>query len=138
MKNMLLKDFVEQSIKEIFAGLASASKEISPSIGIIAPTVTNHYEGKKHNLDYDIQDVEFDIAVTASEEADGEIRAGISVLSSGAEFSKENVHAQRIKFTIPIGIKKGTDRSYSDQLKEYEDSNKTINYPTRNQGFYET
>lgn len=54
----------------------------------------------------DKQDVEFDIAVTVSDEVSGKANAGIKVLSvgiggEGAKAAKEST-VSRVKFTVPI------------------------------------
>lgn len=122
MKDIELKDFIKATLKDIIDGVHTASIEISQDRGLIAPTVSNEIAA---NIDYDIRIVEFDVAVTATEGADNEIKAGIKILGFGKEFSKENTYAQRIKFSIPIGIKKGQDRTYNEQHERRDHWNKS-------------
>lgn len=135
MKNTDLKDFVKATLKAIIDGAYEASEEIPKEQGLIAPAFNTQSPDKKTNFEYDIQDVEFDVAVTASEKADGSIKTGVSILGADAEFSKENIFAQRIKFRVPIGIKKGKDKMYEEQKKLQERPNDQLNHNNKSRNY---
>ena len=104
---MNLTEFVEKVLVQIAQGVHGAQKgvagtgaTINPaprgSIAIVAPGGV------------ELQNVEFDVAVSASEETEG--KGGITVLSlvgvaGEKKWREESV--SRVKFTVPIGLPVG-------------------------------
>lgn len=72
---MEIKDFVKTSILQIIEGLEEATKELNTrqTRAVINPSLShaNHSNAK---------DVEFDIAVTATESKEGQAGAGIAIV----------------------------------------------------------
>ena len=97
---MKLQDFVSETLKEIIAGVkdvksfaSSQGAEVNPSIG----------SRKNFSL---IKDVEFDVAVTSTEESESKKGAGILVAGFGIGIKGKSdllsSTVSRIKFSIPV------------------------------------
>ena len=105
---MELQEFVEQSLVQIATGVKNAQDKlnckdfktfINPSDIVENPVYGYRIENKP-------QDIEFDVAVTISEEKTTKggimVAAGILGLGSGGQSRTENESISRIKFKIPI------------------------------------
>ena len=88
---MELNEFVRRTLEDVMKGVADAAKSMQG--GKVVKTAT-------------VQFVEFDVAVTVTEQSNTEGHAGISVLKlgfGGAKASESsNQSATRIKFSIPV------------------------------------
>ena len=116
---MNLKDFVAQSLKEIFEGVNEAQELIAESGGKINPKLQNVFSSsqsggtnlalgwskKESNI---VHVVEFDVAVTATEGE--ETKAGIGVVANifalGAQVKSDQLNSaiSRIQFKVPISF----------------------------------
>ena len=98
---MELRDFIAKTISEIQNEVQLAIDETADVKGAVNPVWG---EG---NVNRDnVQDVHFDIAVTAIDRESGEGGAGIRVMGVGVDgklsTSTENSQVSRIQFSIPI------------------------------------
>ncbi|MFB6456530.1 hypothetical protein ACE38W_14750 [Chitinophaga sp. Hz27] len=97
---MDVRNFVKNSLLEIFQGINDAKKELSDKS--VSGTINNtDYTEESSHL------IEFDIAVTVSEsdkkDVDGKLSIA-SILSTGGSMEKSSNHnvVSRIKFSIPV------------------------------------
>lgn len=107
---MELKDFIKETLVEIINGVKEAQKDIESTGAYINPMVSKstdkisvaHYSGHT----YTIYDVDFDIAVTASDSSGKKGGIGVFLGSVGAgtkaESNESNVFQNKIKFQVPI------------------------------------
>jgi len=126
---MKLSAFIHETLRDISIGVTKAKQEVG-DLTAIAPGSLN---GERISVE---TDVNFDVAVSASEEAvtnkGGGVQAGASIkvlaadISIGAEGKKEasskahDSHVSRISFTIPMILNAGA-RKLSDAAKEEAD-----------------
>ena len=107
---MELKSFVEESINQIVEGLAAAGKSSSTHGAVINPRQPTWRYGEGLYFDKNtgsvLTNVEFDIAVTASEGISTKGGIGVAIasvmLGSQGESRQKNEHASRIKFNVPV------------------------------------
>ena len=110
---MNLKDFLEATLTQITQGIEGAQHQLSDSSGTINPKLTSPGTAEKQgNLIASgtklVHFVEFDVAVTAGEEAGGKASAGIFVAGFGIGAGVQGHNSQsestvsRVKFRIPI------------------------------------
>ena len=95
---MELKDFVKTVISDVVNAIVESQKDLN-GVAIVNPAskIINHV-GPTKDYFFDPQNLEFDIAISASNDK------GISVLSSlvGGKIDRENSEVSRVKFSIPI------------------------------------
>jgi hypothetical protein len=100
---MELKEFVRDTLLEVLQGIneAQLAIEVGKAKGIINP-IWKHVD----KLYEHIQDINFDIAVTASDKASGSSGGGIKVvaadLSGKVSKEKEKSSVSRISFKVPV------------------------------------
>ena len=110
---MELKDFVAESIKQIVDGVvetqtyaATKGAQVNPThlqpISTKGATVFKDHQGSRF-----AQSIEFDVAITAGDESNAGVSAGVSVISffkAGVkgEIAENNTTVSRIKFDIPV------------------------------------
>lgn len=113
---MDLQTFLSESLQQIIAGIHSAQEKIKQgqSGAKVNPrgttAVATDSQGRKQPCDIDtklpIHQVEFDIAVTASESTEGKAGGGLLIAGLGIGGQKtattENLSVSRIKFTVPV------------------------------------
>jgi hypothetical protein len=107
---MELQTFIEESLNQIIAGAAKAGKTAKQHGASINPRQEKWHYGEGLYFDKAtgsvLSNVEFDIAVTATDgtKSKGGIGVAIAsvVLGSQGESSKSNQQMSRIKFSIPI------------------------------------
>lgn len=122
MSNLDLETFIKQTLIQISKGVDGAASELSKSeSAIISPygaynkaTSFNdaHVSIKKERKVYNNREIEFDIAVTVSDENVGDVGAkakiGIKVISasigSDEKRTLQNSSVSRIKFSLPIAF----------------------------------
>ena len=113
---MDLKDFVKTTLVDIVKGIDDANKELSAMNSFVATDNLDKIgndtikgarddKGKIHI----VSDINFDVAVTASESAEKQGGAGVSVLSSinlGGKLKNENLSSttSRLKFCLPLAL----------------------------------
>jgi hypothetical protein len=103
---MELKEFIESTLVDISEGIKAAVEKTGNDYLIIAPSYYQESKTKRFSPDCDIQDIEFDVAVTAVDKVAGGVKAGVKVLGAKAEGSSEYTNVSRIKFSVTVGIKK--------------------------------
>jgi hypothetical protein len=101
---MELQEFICNSLVQIMAGIASAKGKYDSRLsgdGVICPT----WNGPSNQKDR-MQEVKFDVAVTATSKTEGGGGGGIKVvaldLSGKIDRSVENSTVSRISFSVPI------------------------------------
>ena len=111
-----LKDFISETIKQIFDGVTDVQEYAKEKGGIVSPKVTlysnspNFYSGLAHvtNSGPDLANmIEFDVAITASEGTQTKNEVGaklITVLGASMQGQSEvsSSTVSRIKFVLPI------------------------------------
>ena len=105
---MELKEFIKTAISDITNAVSELQADLSNG-AIVNPTLPNSIATKTLVVNEEIRPIEqlaFDIAVTASEEAglDGQAKAGISIFGAkiGSATSAKTENASRISFAIPV------------------------------------
>ena len=103
---MELKDFVKQSLLDIFDAVQEASAEVSkePRRGAIVPL----WGGPEHLSSHE-QSIKFDVAVTATSKKRGETGGGIKVfsfadLTAGGSLEAQEKAISRVTFSIPVAL----------------------------------
>lgn len=105
---MDLKEFIKTAITDITDAVNELQAELDNG-AIVNPTLPNPIAQKTLIVDDKIKPIEqlsFDVAVTASEEAgiDGQAKAGISIFGAklGSATSAKTENVSRISFIIPV------------------------------------
>ena len=105
---MELKDFIKAAITDITEAVSELQNELDNG-AIVNPTLPNPIALKTLTVNNEIRPIEqlsFDVAVTASEESgiDGQAKAGISIFGAkiGSATSAKTENASRISFVIPV------------------------------------
>lgn len=114
---MELKDFIAQTLWEVFEGVKAAQEqaaahegyEVNPWFMGGADTVIGQ-AGKKA-----VYPIEFDVAVEASDTRNADAGIRISGVGGGVQKEEMSKYQNRIKFTIPITLpeQKETERQKS-------------------------
>ena len=105
---MELKEFIKTAIADITNAVSELQGELDNG-AIVNPTLPNPISLKTLVVNDEIRPIEqlsFDVAVTASEESgiDGQAKAGISIFGAkiGTATSAKTENAPRISFVIPV------------------------------------
>jgi len=110
---MKLQEFVSETLKEIIAGVKESQKYAESEGAWISPHMFAH--GDKTSIRYiaekggaNIEQIEFDVAVTSTEGSATEAGAGIFVAAIGlgakGKSDTSSSSISRIKFSIPLGL----------------------------------
>lgn len=112
---MQLSDFIATSLQEIVAGIQKA--RAGKDGNLVAPNLS---VGQWEKLGFtrvittgsgssDVQAVEFDVAVTLTQENNGKFTLGVAALGLGVDAGKTNAAAQvsRVCFKIPLALPPG-------------------------------
>jgi hypothetical protein len=102
-----VKDFVEQTLKQVLDGLNSANESSKDS-----PRFGNSSRGRVSSTESVYQDnngilytnVEFDVAVTAALEGSGGGKLKIPYFEAGLDGTKTSSSVSRVKFSIPFRL----------------------------------
>ncbi len=104
---MELETFISETLRQIVKGVKTAQQhEDCAGAKIVPKTLDNRVSGTKSYLDEKIEKIEFDVAVTVTEES--EKKGGIGVLTGvlgvGAHASANSAigSVSRIKFCVPL------------------------------------
>ena len=123
---MELKDFIKQTLSDIANAIKESQEELKDVAVINAP---NNQSGKINlTAFYDRHMINFDVAVSASEENDKS--AGISVLSAfsgGVSSNSTSQQSSRITFSIPVYLSRGQLQGY-DKLQSPVSNNQRTSY----------
>lgn len=106
---MELKDFVKETLLQITQGVKEAQEATAEYGGVINPSSYNSGETYNHatikNKKYPIQDVEFEVALTASTEEGNKSGIGVAfgafAIGGNKNSGEKSVSVTNIKFTIP-------------------------------------
>lgn len=112
---MELKDFIREALSQIVQGVTEAQNAVASTGGEISPRYSTRQQSTHQDLKLlksekggIIQNVEFDVAVTATEGTG--TRGGIGVfvgafaLGSQGQSQSENSSLSRIKFSVPVTL----------------------------------
>ena len=110
---MKQQEFVSETLKEIIAGVKESQKYAESEGACVSPRM--HWIGEKEmgrcvaETDYaNIEQIEFDVAVTSTEGSATEAGAGIFVAAIGlgakGKSDTSSSSISRIKFSIPLGL----------------------------------
>lgn len=112
---MQLKDFLKDTLVQISQGIEEAHQDLKESGTLISPTYQRNgaYEQMVHTPDRSnyptIQFIDFDVAVSASEEKGNTGGVGVSIASIqiGTKRTQEDVTStvSRVKFQVPVFFK---------------------------------
>lgn len=108
---MDLKEFTKQTLVQIVEGVAEANAELSNG-AYIPYHVPNNSKGRYiYDDGANVVDVDFDVAITATESEGANGSGGLKVVSflniGGAVESKtENQTISRVKYTLPLVLTK--------------------------------
>lgn len=105
---MELKEFIKTAVTDITQAIYELQSELDNG-AVINPTLPNPVTLKTITIDNKIRPIEqlaFDVAVTASESTDieGAAKAGISIFGArvGTDTSAKTENVSRLSFSIPI------------------------------------
>lgn len=105
---MELKEFIKTAITDITEAVSELQSELDNG-AIVNPTLPNPIALKTLTVDDEIRPIEqlaFDVAVTATEASgiDGSAKAGISIFGAkiGNESSAKTENVSRLTFTVPV------------------------------------
>lgn len=111
---MELKDFVSQSIQQIFEGVKQAQSQTKDMNGMIAPhklrmsdkEIPNHQAIIGYHNTTPIISVDFDIAVTTQDVTKDKAGAGIFIaaIGLGGQIGSETLNSQlnKLRFSVPV------------------------------------
>ncbi|MBN2313003.1 MAG: hypothetical protein JXM79_03675 [Sedimentisphaerales bacterium] len=110
---MKLQEFISETLKEYITGVKDAQEFASEQGAAVNPSSKKAGELKSYRMvdahtGQLLRDVEFDVAVTYSEESETKKGAGIVVaaIGMGAQTKAETTSSSisRIKFTVPVAL----------------------------------
>jgi hypothetical protein len=111
---MELKEFIEEVLTQITEGTISAQEKLHKKDAIVNPPLANGSTGRRYkigNTERAIEEVEFEVALTASSKEGNKKGIGVffSGLSAGGNNEKEaaNIAATKIKFKMQIILPHG-------------------------------
>jgi len=110
---MKLQEFVNETLKEIIAGVKESQKYAASEGAWVSPHM--RARGDKTSIRYlaetggaNIEQIEFDVAVTSTEGSATEAGVGIFVAAFGlgarGKSDESSSSISRIKFSIPLGL----------------------------------
>lgn len=103
--DMELKEFVQETLLAIHDAVKEAIDQLDAKGG--PGTLNPHWIGDDSDWQKNVEKIEFDVAVTASDKTSGSGKAGIKVLSMidiGADGGKliEQSKVSKVKFSVPM------------------------------------
>lgn len=102
---MELKDFIKGTIKDISEAITELNEEIGDTGLLVNPKVDNHLENTRYAVDgMIIQDIEFNLQVSASEKTDAGGGIHINVLKAGLSNTTDNATVSTIQFKIAVSL----------------------------------
>lgn len=104
---MELKQFITNTLNDIIDGIADSQAHAREKNAVVnAASVNDREYMKQYSHKYHVHDIEFDIALTVTQEdkAKGGVGAIISVFSIGVvgEDNLTNSSVTRVKFSVPV------------------------------------
>ncbi|MDW3225104.1 MAG: trypco2 family protein [Paracoccaceae bacterium] len=124
---MDLKEFIKETISGIVDATAELQSEYDEMGILINPPVSNSErdlfeEGSIDHTYRRVESVEFDVAVTATNETSGGGKAGLKILSMEAgargDHLRSNEEISRVKFSIPIALAPSSAEGRSREARE--------------------
>lgn len=109
---MDLKEFIKETMGSIAAATSELQRELADTGVLINPPVSHERDvynpSRDTNFQRLVEKIEFDAAVTASQETSGAARAGLRVMSlelgASGERAVGSESISRVKFSIPITL----------------------------------
>ncbi|MFH1722752.1 MAG: hypothetical protein ABH950_09145 [Candidatus Altiarchaeota archaeon] len=114
--DMKLQEFVSETLKEIIAGVKEAQEYAAGQGGKVNPKMYYNFQERKSRErrmtddedQQDLQDIEFDVAVTSSEGSGTQAGVGVFVagISLGAKGKSDTSSSSisRITFKVPVAL----------------------------------
>lgn len=103
---MELKDFVRQTLLDIFEAVQEAGNVVSQD-GNRRGAIVPMWGGLSHASNHE-QTIKFDVAVTASEGTKDQVRGGIKVwgmeLGARASHQDQTREVSRVSFSVPVAL----------------------------------
>lgn len=128
---MDLKEFITETMNGIIEATNDLQDQWTDHGVIVNPPTDSkkselYEEGGTGHIFRQIQDVKFDVAVTAATETGGGGKAGLKVFSAEVgvkgEHTRQNEEVSRVEFTIPLTLRastaEGTNREERQRMKE--------------------
>jgi hypothetical protein len=136
---MQLEEFIASTLAQIVRGVKRAQEEtiddygpwVSPVGRKMPPLPDMALLPMGNNEQVYLQNVGFDVAITASDKVEGDTKGGVRVLgvglSGGASVENKNTSASRVQFNVPLvlpglrvvpreGRLDADDKRYSDNM----------------------
>lgn len=128
---MELQEFIETTLKNIADGVQQAAKNLGHenSETAINPRTSDSKFG------YNVQMVDFDIAVTTTESKGGSAKAGIKVFGAEGNIHKEDSTVNRIRFSVPIGFGYTESKKYVEQQRNLQRKSDEANQRIKSRSF---
>lgn len=102
---MELKDFIKGAIKDISEAITELNEEMGDSGLRVNPIVDNPMDNVKYATDGRIvQDIDFNLQVSASEKTDTGGGVSINVLKAGVNNATDNATVSTIHFQIAVTL----------------------------------
>jgi len=107
-RDMEIKEFIKETIVQIFEGISDAQKEVDGKLGLVNPPEIklSNQVGYSANAITKTTDIDFELAVTEND--NNETKGGLSVLfgninlGSSIKKGNENTVINRVKFSVPV------------------------------------
>ena len=101
---MELDDFITKTINSIIKGVKDSQEYAKTQRAVVNPALKDNFESHHRKL----TNVDFEIAITASNEKEKGVSGGISVMSLGAggKSSNKNIEnsTSKVRFELAIGL----------------------------------
>lgn len=110
---MELKDFVARVLVDIVEGIREAQTTVGHEDADVSPYLrggvnVSGWKGLRDRLDRSLHEVEFDVAVTATEGTGTRggvgVVMGVVALGSRGESSRTSESVSRVKFSVPVRL----------------------------------
>ncbi len=112
---MELQQFVTETLVAVAKGVANANRQLESIDAVANPREVLDYGGGTAYVQHKETNIEFDVAVQASQAAEGDGKAKVEVsywigkvdVGGGKKQTAESGHTSRIQFTVPLRLPYG-------------------------------
>ena len=112
---MDLKTFVSETITQVLQGVADSSKAASEIGGSVNPNRPSKEPGGMSYLGMEVTEIEFDVAICATQSDSDKIGGGVMVACFGVGGSSiaasESSVTSRVKFHVPVSFPRQIPRN---------------------------
>ena len=99
---MELKDFIKNTLVEIATGVKEAQEATKELGATVNPEVIDSKSGNKSVSKENVGSVEFNVAVTATDEANAGASIKVAIFNAGGGLKEINTSVSTISFKVPI------------------------------------